>query len=141
MPQMSGYDMCKILREQYPANTLPVIMVSPPLLLISCVVCAISGCHGRAVTPQVSVSVCVQLSAKNQEQDIVMGLEAGCNDYISKPYGSSELQARIGVQFKLRSLWLLELSKALSDREAILPATPKVSETDCGVCDDCTLQI
>jgi len=37
------------------------------------------------------------LTAKNEKSDIVEGLDAGANDYVSKPYDNNELQARIRV--------------------------------------------
>jgi two-component system, OmpR family, response regulator RegX3 len=37
----------------------------------------------------------IMLTAKNSETDIVVGLELGADDYITKPYASSELLARI----------------------------------------------
>lgn len=37
------------------------------------------------------------LTSKGEKSDIVRGLEAGGNDYISKPYDNAELQARINV--------------------------------------------
>eukprot|EP00961_Rhodomonas_salina_P078909 1061241-Rhodomonas_salina.1 len=30
---------------------------------------------------------------------------AGCNDYLTKPFGVQELNARIDVQLKLKQLW------------------------------------
>ena len=35
------------------------------------------------------------LTAKNQESDKILGLEMGADDYITKPYSSRELRARI----------------------------------------------
>jgi diguanylate cyclase (GGDEF)-like protein len=37
------------------------------------------------------------LTARGEKADIVEGLDAGANDYVSKPYDSDELRARIGV--------------------------------------------
>lgn len=37
------------------------------------------------------------LTARKEKDDIVLGLDAGANDYISKPYNSDELLARIKV--------------------------------------------
>lgn len=37
----------------------------------------------------------IMLTAKSTEDDIVVGLEAGADDYICKPFGSQELLARI----------------------------------------------
>ncbi len=39
----------------------------------------------------------IMLSAKSQEQDKVAALSVGADDYITKPFGTSELQARISA--------------------------------------------
>jgi len=44
------------------------------------------------------------LTARGDKADIVRGLEAGANDYISKPYDAEELRARIGVGRKMVEL-------------------------------------
>ena len=40
------------------------------------------------------------LTAKGEENDIVLGLEMGADDYITKPYSSKILAARIAVQLR-----------------------------------------
>jgi DNA-binding response OmpR family regulator len=40
------------------------------------------------------------LTAKTMEQDIVMGLSLGGDDYIAKPFGISELRARVGAHLR-----------------------------------------
>ncbi|MFQ5492458.1 MAG: response regulator transcription factor, partial [Phycisphaerae bacterium] len=42
----------------------------------------------------------LMLTAKSQEVDIVKGLEAGADDYITKPFGIREVLARIKVALK-----------------------------------------
>lgn len=59
LPGLSGYDICRKVREQKP--DLPIIM----------------------------------LTAKGQEIDKVAGLDLGADDYVTKPFGVSELMARI----------------------------------------------
>ncbi len=49
------------------------------------------------------------LTAKNDKADIVEGLEAGANDFVSKPYDNNELQARIRVGIRM-----VELQSALA---------------------------
>lgn len=40
------------------------------------------------------------LTAKTMEQDIVMGLSLGGDDYIAKPFGISELRARVAAHLR-----------------------------------------
>lgn len=44
------------------------------------------------------------LSAKNQAEDIIQGLEVGANDYLTKPISRDELVARIEHQLELKKL-------------------------------------
>lgn len=41
------------------------------------------------------------LTAKNQMEDVVKGFEAGCSDYITKPFNPAELRARIKTHIDL----------------------------------------
>ena len=59
LPYMSGFDLCKQLRE-YKIDT-PILM----------------------------------LTAKDDSEDIIEGLDSGADDYITKPFVLKELQARI----------------------------------------------
>jgi diguanylate cyclase (GGDEF)-like protein len=58
----------------------------------------------------------ILLTARGDKSDIVRGLEAGANDYVSKPYDHEELQVRIGVGRRMLELQshLLEAQDALS---------------------------
>jgi DNA-binding response OmpR family regulator len=55
------------------------------------------------------------LTARSGKDDIVSGLAAGANDYLTKPFDISELQARINVGAKV-----IELQNRLSGRVAEL---------------------
>lgn len=46
----------------------------------------------------------ILLTGRGEKGDIVQGLEAGANDYISKPYDTEELQARISVGRRMLEL-------------------------------------
>lgn len=58
----------------------------------------------------------ILLTAQGEKGDIVQGLEAGANDYVTKPYDSEELRARIKVGQRLLELQarLLEARDALA---------------------------
>jgi sigma-B regulation protein RsbU (phosphoserine phosphatase) len=51
------------------------------------------------------------LTAKSEKTDVVVGLDAGANDYLTKPFDRSELRARIQV-----GAHVLELQKTLVGR-------------------------
>ncbi|MCP4696568.1 MAG: response regulator [Gammaproteobacteria bacterium] len=70
MPKMTGYEVCRRLRQKYPANELPVLM----------------------------------LTAKNQAANLVEGLDAGANDYLTKPVSKPELLARIKTHIHLAKI-------------------------------------
>ena len=53
----------------------------------------------RAIRPDSRVPVIV-LSARGQEGDKVIALDAGADDYLTKPFGAGELMARIRVALR-----------------------------------------
>lgn len=53
----------------------------------------------------------ILLTARNDYPDVVAGLEAGANDYVTKPFHHAELKARVQV-----GLRVLELQKKLAER-------------------------
>ena len=61
MPDLSGYELCRILKSAIETSHIPIIL----------------------------------LSALNEKENIIFGLEAGANDYILKPFDFDILKARI----------------------------------------------
>lgn len=60
-------------------------------------VCAALRDHGSAVP-------IIMLTAREEESDKVFGLEAGADDYITKPFSMRELMARVKANIRRRSL-------------------------------------
>jgi DNA-binding response OmpR family regulator len=54
----------------------------------------------RATWPDLAILI---LSARDQELDIVAGLDAGADDYLVKPFGLSELLARVRAHLRRAS--------------------------------------
>jgi DNA-binding response OmpR family regulator len=52
----------------------------------------------RRLFPRVPILI---LSARSQESDIIRGLEAGADDYVTKPFGIGELIARVQALLRL----------------------------------------
>ena len=87
MPEMSGFDVCRKLRERWPVFELPVLM----------------------------------LTARAATGDIVMGLEAGANDYLPKPFEPEELLARVRTLTGLKA----SVDKAMAAETAFMQAQIK----------------
>lgn len=68
----------------------------------------------RARTPSTYVYVLL-LTAKGQKEDIIAGLEAGADDYLTKPFDAQELQARLRTGSRILDLQ----SELISAHEAL----------------------
>lgn len=53
----------------------------------------------------------LMLTAKDQEMDIVLGLEMGADDYLTKPFGARELLARVRALLRRSRLQTVGLEK------------------------------
>lgn len=65
----------------------------------------------------------IVVSARTRERDKVMALESGADDYITKPFGTSELLARIRTA--LRHVQLREGEQAQRQTGVFIRATLK----------------
>ena len=72
----------------------------------------------------------VMLTAKNAEVDIIEGLEAGANDYITKPLRMGELLARVHTQ--LRQLKASDDARFELVDLNFVPANKMLHNIDCG---------
>jgi len=61
----------------------------------------------------------ILLTARSDKADVVRGLEAGANDYITKPFDPAELHARINVGAQMISL-RQKLAQRVSELELVL---------------------
>ncbi|HLY61475.1 MAG TPA: response regulator [Terriglobia bacterium] len=68
-------------------------------------------CRTIRQTQKLSPAYIILLTARNGKADIVQGLEAGADDYISKPFDREELLARVRVGVRL-----IELQRKLAER-------------------------
>lgn len=70
MPDMDGYEVCRLLKADFSTRHIPVIF----------------------------------LTAKTDSKDIVKGFEVGGVDYVTKPFNSAELLARIKNHLEIKIL-------------------------------------
>ena len=76
----------------------------PDLILLDLMLPGMDGlsvCRRLKTSPDTHTIPIIMLTAKSDESDIVVGLEMGANDYITKPFSRKVLTARIRAQFRI----------------------------------------
>jgi sigma-B regulation protein RsbU (phosphoserine phosphatase) len=68
-------------------------------------------CRKVRATPATAFTYLILVTSRGEKADVVAGLEAGANDYITKPFDRQELQARVRVGVRV-----VELQQSLADR-------------------------
>lgn len=101
---------------------------APKLAILDWVMPGLDGpevCRRIRSTLTESPPYLIILTAKGEKGDIVKGLDAGANDFISKPFDKEELQARIRVGQRMVELQteLLETKEALAHKAMHDPLT------------------
>ena len=94
MPEMSGFEVCKILKNSVETKDIPIIF----------------------------------LTVKDETEDIVRGYRCGAVDYVTKPFNSEELLARVYTHVELKKKRDIEheliaaLEATLEEREHVKQA-------------------
>ena len=91
LPEISGLELCKIIRNNPELKNIPIIM----------------------------------LTAKGQEEDKVIGLSAGADDYVTKPFSVPELLARIKTNLRRVSTTTAPTKKEYSFQDITLNMVEK----------------
>ena len=73
---------------------------SPDLVLLDVMLPGIDGVQVCKIIRESSMVPIVMLTAKGDTQDVVLGLEAGADDYMVKPFKPQELVARINTRLR-----------------------------------------
>jgi DNA-binding response OmpR family regulator len=87
---------------------------APPLVILDWVMPRMNGlevCRKLRAMPTPCPTYVLLVTAKDQNADIVTGLDAGADDYIAKPFNREELRARVQVGVRV-----VELQRGLAER-------------------------
>ena len=82
-------------------EVMEIFSVNPPdLVLLDVMLPGIDGIEVCKLIREKSMVPIVMLTAKGDTQDVVLGLEAGADDYMVKPFKHQELVARINTRLR-----------------------------------------
>src|SRR2546427_2840413 len=87
---------------------------APRLALLDWMMPGMDGpqiCRKLRQTPGTEAVYVILLTGRDRREDIVAGLEAGANDYVTKPFDHDELRARLRVGVRM-----VELQKRSEER-------------------------
>ena len=88
-----GYEVCCVQDGLLALEH--VLIERPDLILLDVVMPLVSGWDVcRAIRGVSSVPI-IMLTGKNADADVVAGLDAGADDYVTKPFSAAQLRARI----------------------------------------------
>ncbi len=101
---------------------------APPLAILDWMMPGMDGievCRSARQSSSATPTYIIMLTAKTEKEDVVVGLEAGADDYLTKPFARVELRARIEVGARVIKLQkgladrVEELNQALAERERV----------------------
>lgn len=95
---------------------------SPPVAILDWMMPGLDGvevCRRVRAIQTSTPTYLILLTAKSEKQDIVHGLEAGADDYVTKPFDRLELQSRVSVGLRIAELQR-NLANRIADLEAAL---------------------
>jgi two-component system, OmpR family, response regulator MtrA len=94
----AGYEVDLVNRGD---EVMPLFSTqNPDLILLDVMLPGLSGVEVCKLIREKSMVPIVMLSAKDDKQDVVAGLEAGADDYMVKPFDPAELVARMKVRLR-----------------------------------------
>ena len=105
LPDMNGNQIIQDVRTW---SSIPIIVISarsaerekPDLILLDVMLPNMDGFSVCKKIRETSSVPILMITAREEEVDKVLGLELGADDYITKPFGTSELLARIRTSLR-----------------------------------------
>jgi len=100
-----------------------VLNLKPDLILLDWMLPGMSGlnvCKTIRQNESIAKTPIIMITAKDQESDVITGLEFGADDYISKPFSPREVVARIQAQVRRSDMSTTESKVAVATDERLV---------------------
>src|SRR5437588_4314596 len=101
----------------------------PSLLVLDWLMPGMDGlelCRKARTLPRYQSAYIILLTGRTTKEDIISGLEAGADDYVTKPFDPGELRARVSVGVRVAQLQL-NLADRVRELEAALAKVKTLS--------------
>ena len=96
--EMEGY---RVFKAYHGLEALDIMMAEKiHLILLDVMMPQLNGLSALMKIREKNNIPIIMLSAKTEESDKVLGLSMGADDYVTKPYNTAELMARIKSQLR-----------------------------------------
>jgi len=118
--ELEGFETCVCYTGQHALKSAPIF--NPDLILLDIMLPDMSGFDVCKQLQSLNIPI-IMLTAKNDIKDKLYGLELGADDYITKPFDSRELTARIKTVLR-------RIDKSGSKDDTVLSVGPIMINTD-----------
>jgi DNA-binding response OmpR family regulator len=101
----------------------------PSLLILDWLMPGLDGpeiCRRARALPRYQSAYIILLTGRSAKEDVINGLDAGADDYVTKPFDPGELRARVSVGVRIAQLQL-NLADRVSELEAALAKVKTLS--------------
>ncbi len=117
--ELEGY---RVLRASHGEGALDLFDEDPPpdLVLLDIMMPGMDGCTVCRHIRQFSQIPIIMVTAKDSDEEKVDGLDAGADDYVTKPFSSKELAARVRAGLRRTRLWDERPEPALRSHDLVI---------------------
>jgi diguanylate cyclase (GGDEF)-like protein len=113
---LSGREAIKTLKEKGPFDLVLLdVMLPDPSASVGGGMDGLEVCQRIKSDPDLSDTIIFLVTVKDQPEDIMRGIDAGADDYITKPFNTTLLLAKIKAMLRIRNL-----SMELRDKNRLL---------------------
>ena len=113
---LSGREALKALKENGPFDLVLLdVMLPDPTAPVGGGMDGLEVCQKIKSDPDLADTIIFLVTVKDQPDDIMKGIDAGADDYITKPFNTTLLLAKIKAMLRIRNL-----SMELKDKNRLL---------------------
>ena len=100
-----------------------ILQKMPALVLLDLMLPGLNGrelCRRLKQDPRTAAIPIMMVTAKNEESDVVIGLELGADDYIMKPFSMKVLVARVHAVLRRRKQYVVDVDALIRIHDLVI---------------------